>query len=152
MNDRIGIFFIEKDVWGIGICHRYCDKICTDQSIKVMSTSPVTPRGKTAFAPVTPATSRVAVANAPHPSPHYSTTRRHSLYGVEDRVVIDPGSRIWKVGFSGEGRPRDVFYAGGTSGEPLWKLRRAADPVERTEEDKLLQVRLQNCLRSVFHE
>lgn len=118
-----------------------------------MSTSPVTPRGKTAFAPVTPATSRVvAGANAPHPSPHYSTTRRHSLYGVEDRVVIDPGSRIWKVGFSGEGRPRDVFYAGGTTGEPLWKLTRAADPVERTEEDKLLQVRLQNCLRSVFHE
>ena len=118
-----------------------------------MSTSPVTPRAKTAFAPVTPATSRVAAAaNAPHPSPHYSTTRRHSLYGVEDRVVIDPGSRIWKVGFSGEGRPRDVFYAGGASGEPLWKLRRAADPVERTEEDKLLQVRLQNCLRSVFHE
>jgi actin-related protein 10 len=117
-----------------------------------MSTSPATPRGKTAFAPVTPATSRVAAANASHPSPHYSTTRRHSLYGVEDRVVIDPGSRIWKVGFSGEGRPRDVFYAGGTTGEPLWKLRRAADPLERTEEDKLLQVRLQNCLRSVFHE
>ncbi|KAF8802484.1 fungal-specific actin related protein [Phlegmacium glaucopus] len=117
-----------------------------------MSTSPVTPRGKTAFIPVTPATSRVATANAPHPSPHYSTTRRHSLYGVEDRVVIDPGSRIWKVGFSGEGRPRDVFYAGGASGEPLWKLRRAADPVERMEEHKLLQVRLQDCLRSVFHD
>ena len=118
-----------------------------------MPTSPATPRGKTTFVPATPATSRVAVVqNAPHPSPHYSTTRRHSLYGVEDRVVIDPGSLIWKVGFSGEGRPRDVFYAGGVRGEPLWKLRRAADPVERTEEVKLLQVRLQDCLRSVFHE
>ena len=128
----------------------YCDKDRICQCF--MSTSPVTPRGKTAFAPVTPATSRVAAASTTHPSPHYSTTRRHSLYGVEDRVVIDPGSRIWKVGFSGEGRPRDVFYAGGTTGDPLWKLSRAADPVERTEEDRLLQVRLQNCLRSVFHE
>ena len=158
MNDRIGIFFIEKDVWGIRICHSSTtlgkkeSLRDTDISPVLMSTSPVTPRGKTAFTPVTPATSRVAAASASHPSPHYSTTRRHSLYGVEDRVVIDPGSRIWKVGFSGEGRPRDVFYAGGTAGEPLWKLRRAADPVERTEEDKLLQVRLQKCLRSVFHE
>ncbi|KAF8150699.1 fungal-specific actin related protein [Crassisporium funariophilum] len=117
-----------------------------------MSTSPATPRGKTAFTPATPATSRVAAANNVHSSPHYATTRRHSLYGVEDRVVIDPGSRIWKVGFSGEGRPRDVFYAGGVNGTPMWKLRRAADPVERAEEDKLLEVRLQACLRSVFHD
>jgi actin-related protein 10 len=113
---------------------------------------PVTPRGKTSFHPTTPATTRVAASHTIQASPIYATTRRHSLYGVEDRVVIDPGSRIWKVGFSGEGRPRDVFLAGGKAGEPLWNLRRAADPAERAEEDKLLEVKLQHCLRSVFHE
>ncbi|KAK4702740.1 actin-related protein 10, partial [Phenoliferia sp. Uapishka_3] len=42
-------------------------------------------------------------------SPHYSTSlrSRHSLYGTEDRVVLDLGSRIWKVGFSGEPNPRE---------------------------------------------
>lgn len=74
------------------------------------------------------------------------------MYGVEDRVIIDPGSRIWKVGFSGEGRPRDVFYAGGPNGTSLWKLKRAVDPVEGAEEDKLLELRLQDCLRAAFHE
>jgi actin-related protein 10 len=74
------------------------------------------------------------------------------LYGVEDRVVIDPGSRLWKVGFSGEGRPRDVFYAGDPDGGPLWSLARAPDPAMRDEEDKLLELRLQKALRSVFHE
>lgn len=120
-----------------------------------MSNQPVTPRGKTTFNPTTPATSRVAATNSNlvQASPHYATTRRHSLYGVEDRVIIDPGSRIWKVGFSGEGRPRDVFYACKSgSGGSLWKLGRATDPAERAEEDKLLEVRLQSCLRSVFHE
>ncbi|KAF8968056.1 hypothetical protein BDZ97DRAFT_1755476 [Flammula alnicola] len=120
-----------------------------------MSNTPTTPRAKATFNPATPATTRVAATNAPntvHASPHYATTRRHSLYGVEDRVVIDPGSRIWKVGFSGEGRPRDVFYGGGPSGPPFWKLTRAMDPAERAEEDKLLEARLQGCLRSVFHD
>ncbi|KAL8286464.1 hypothetical protein RQP46_004481 [Phenoliferia psychrophenolica] len=42
-------------------------------------------------------------------SPHYSTSlrSRHSLYGTEDRVVLDLGSRVWKVGFSGEPNPRE---------------------------------------------
>lgn len=120
-----------------------------------MSQTPATPRTKSSFAPTTPATARVAATNAPntiHSSPHYATTRRHSLYGVEDRVVIDPGSRMWKVGFSGEGRPRDVFFAGGANGAPFWKLTRATDRGQRDEEDKLLEARLQTCLRSVFHE
>ncbi|KAF8896113.1 actin-domain-containing protein [Infundibulicybe gibba] len=115
--------------------------------------SPTTPRGATKFAPTTPANSRVAASNSNvHASPHYTTTRRHSLYGVEDRIIIDPGSQIWKVGFSGEGRPRDVFFVGGKEGKPLWGLRRATDPIERAEEDKLLEMRLQRCLRSVFHQ
>lgn len=121
-----------------------------------MSSVPATPRSRTAFASTTPATARVQATSstnpAVHSSPHYSTTRRHSLYGVEDRVVIDPGSRIWKVGFSGEGKPRDVFYGAGDSGKVFWKLTRASDPGDRAEEDKLLEARLQDRLRSVFHE
>ncbi|EDR08713.1 fungal specific actin related protein [Laccaria bicolor S238N-H82] len=117
-----------------------------------MSGSPATPRGKTTFNPTTPATSRIAGAGIVQASPHYTTTRRHSLYGVEDRVVIDPGSIIWKVGFSGEGKPRSVFHPGGANGSPLWNLGRAADPVERAEEDRILEIRLQTSLRSVFHD
>lgn len=86
------------------------------------------------------------------PSPHYTTTRRHSLYGIEDRIVIDPGSRIWKVGFSGEGKPRDVLYAGGDTVTPLWTLGRAPGLAEREEEERLLEARVQERLRSVFHE
>ncbi|KAI5450353.1 hypothetical protein NCC49_003135 [Naganishia albida] len=44
-------------------------------------------------------------------SPGLSNLKKHSLYGIEDRIIIDPGSRIWKVGFSGEPRPRKVFWA-----------------------------------------
>ncbi|PWN21271.1 actin-like ATPase domain-containing protein [Microstroma glucosiphilum] len=35
--------------------------------------------------------------------------RRHSLFGTEDRVVLDIGSRWSKVGFSGEAQPRRIF-------------------------------------------
>ncbi|KAF9000665.1 actin-domain-containing protein [Cyathus striatus] len=115
-------------------------------------TTPTTPRAKPTFQPTTPATSRVTNTNVVHPSPHYTTTRRHSLYGVEDRVVIDPGSLIWKVGFSGEGRPRDVFYAREKCATPLWNLSRANDAAERAEDDRLLDIWLQTCLRSVFHD
>jgi actin-related protein 10 len=113
---------------------------------------PATPRSKTAYASTTPTTTRVGSSHLTQASPHYTTTRRHSLYGVEDRVVIDPGSRIWKVGFSGEGKPRDVFYATGKKEESLWMLERARDPVARAEEDKMLEIRLQSAIRSVFHE
>ncbi|KAI0047984.1 fungal-specific actin related protein [Auriscalpium vulgare] len=110
---------------------------------------PATPRKPSHAASVaaTPATSRAANAHVVQASPHYQTTRRHSLYGTEDRVVIDPGSRVWKVGFSGEGRPRDVFSVGS-----LWGLRRAAEATERDEEDRVLEARLQAYLRDVFHD
>ena len=101
----------------------------------------------------TPTTSRVATTSpAVHASPHYQTTRRHSLYGTEDRIVIDPGSRIWKVGFSGEGRPRDAFFGDGQGGLPLWGLTRAKDQLDREEEDRMLQAKVQERLRAVFHE
>ena len=101
----------------------------------------------------TPTTSRItAASSAVHSSPHYQTTRRHSLYGTEDRIVIDPGSRIWKVGFSGEGRPRDAFFGNGEDGQALWGLTRSTNQLDREEEDRVLQAKLQDRLRSVFHE
>jgi len=66
--------------------------------------------------------------------------------------VIDPGSRIWKVGFSGEGRPRDVFFGNGEDGQALWGLTRSTNQLDREEEDRMLQAKLQDRLRSVFHE
>jgi actin-related protein 10 len=118
-------------------------------TLSTMST-PTTPTSRTVHNPRTPATTRIS-SHIIQSSPHYTTTRRHSLYGVEDRVIIDPGSRIWKVGFSGEGKPRDVFYAVDVN-HTLWKLSRAAYAQERAEEDKMLEIQLQRCLRSVFHE
>lgn len=69
-------------------------------------------------------------------SPHYvtSTRSRHSLYGTEDRVVLDLGGRVWKVGFGGEPGPRVVCPApleGGSTlgagaggvGEVEWEVR-----------------------------
>ena len=113
-----------------------------------------TPKGRTSTATptATPTTTRVAGSHVLQASPHYTTTRRHSLYGTEDRVVIDPGSRIWKVGFSGEGKPRDVFYADPAENGSLWCLTRASDPATRAEQDRLLEITIERRLRSVFHE
>ena len=116
--------------------------------------APITPSKRlTLDMTTTPTTSRIAATSSTvHSSPHYQTTRRHSLYGTEDRIVIDPGSRIWKVGFSGEGRPRDVFFGDGQDGHALWRLTRATNQLDREEEDRVLQAKLQDRLRSVFHE
>ncbi|TFK93695.1 actin-domain-containing protein [Polyporus arcularius HHB13444] len=118
-----------------------------------MSTVPATPRRHAAQESMmtTPQTTRVASSHIVQSSPHYPTTRRHSLYGTEDRIILDPGSRIWKVGFSGEGKARDVFYAGGEGGQSLWTLNRASKPADREEEDRVLEAKLEACLRSVFH-
>ena len=115
--------------------------------------APSTPRSrKASFTPSTPTNTRLVPSSQSQSSPHYTTTRRHSLYGVEDRVVIDPGSRIWKVGFSGEGRPRSVFTTT-NEGKALWSLERATGgKQEREEEERMLYIELERCLRSVFHE
>ncbi|EKM58531.1 uncharacterized protein PHACADRAFT_117568 [Phanerochaete carnosa HHB-10118-sp] len=123
-----------------------------------MSATPAgTPRRSTNFESTSPLTTPQSTrtsttTNIIQSSPHYATTRRHSLYGTEDRIILDPGSRIWKVGFSGEGKPRDIFLAGSDTGRPLWTLNRATVPGEKEEEDKLLEARLQKCLRAVFHD
>ncbi|KAI7904381.1 actin family [Cokeromyces recurvatus] len=41
-------------------------------------------------------------------SSFHNFTRRHSIYGTEDRVVLDIGSLYIKVGFSGESAPRHI--------------------------------------------
>lgn len=118
-----------------------------------MSTVPATPRTTASLEPTTPPAQRHERVG-PHvqaSSPHYTTTRRHSLYGTEDRIILDPGSRVWKVGFSGEGRPRDVFVVG-TEGGGLWRLSNASSSQDRNDEDKQLEAKMQNHLRSVFHE
>jgi actin-related protein 10 len=58
---------------------------------------------------------------------------------------------VWKVGFSGEGRPRDVF-AVGSEGGGLWRLSSASGSTDRNDEDRQLEAKMQNHLRSVFHE
>ncbi|KAI5122924.1 hypothetical protein M0805_007602 [Coniferiporia weirii] len=116
-----------------------------------MASASNTPRSKGAVAPSTPIGNRLA-SSIMHSSPHYATTRRHSLYGTEDRIILDPGSRVWKAGFSGEGRPRDVFFVENGDQTTLWGLTRAQGETEREEEDRMLRIKLQDRLRRVFHE
>lgn len=112
-----------------------------------------TPRARKVSVGSTPSTPlRTSSTNAPA-SPHYVTTRRHSLYGTEDRVIIDPGSRVWKVGYSGEARPRAVFRVQSQAGGPLWSVMRSnTSHEEQQEEHKLLFYTLQHELRKVFHK
>ncbi|EJU04782.1 hypothetical protein DACRYDRAFT_47869 [Dacryopinax primogenitus] len=90
---------------------------------------------------------------------HYSANRRHSLYGTEDRIVLDPGCRTWRVGFSGEGRARDVFPAHkpASYSEPrekdrrsLWDLDMGNTTEEREEAERALYERLKDRLRRTF--
>ncbi|KDQ16509.1 hypothetical protein BOTBODRAFT_30843 [Botryobasidium botryosum FD-172 SS1] len=95
--------------------------------------------------PFTPVRVRLSAnPNASASSPHYPTARRHSLYGTEDRIILDPGSRVWKVGFSGEGKPRVILCVA-----PKGSLKRSD---KREEEEKMLEHRTQDRLRSVFSD
>ncbi|ORY02870.1 actin-domain-containing protein [Basidiobolus meristosporus CBS 931.73] len=46
-------------------------------------------------------------------SPYSGVGRRHSIYGTEDRVVVDLGSLYVKCGFSGESKPRHILHVPG---------------------------------------
>lgn len=118
-----------------------------------MSAVPATPLTKPSFEPTTPPAQRHERpgTHVQASSPHYPTTRRHSLYGTEDRIILDPGSCVWKVGFSGEGRPRDVF-AVGSEGGGLWRLSSTSSFPARDEEDRQLEGKMHHYLRSIFHE
>ncbi|WVW86693.1 hypothetical protein I302_108747 [Kwoniella bestiolae CBS 10118] len=121
------------------------------------STGPLTtPTKRAAFAASADAgPSRVRLAGA---SPAYSS-RRHSLYGIEDRVVIDPGSRVWKVGFSGEPDPRSVFHSLDSKDVEETRATEAWDldlslmggvNGDRVEGDRLVGVRVVKKLREAY--
>lgn len=81
----------------------------------------------------TPLTSRAipgsSVSIPTGPSPAYTTNlrSRHSLYGTDDRVVLDLGSCTWKAGFSSETRPRVVISVHELCGcDTLWNLSNAS--------------------------
>ncbi|ORY34879.1 actin-domain-containing protein [Naematelia encephala] len=88
-------------------------------------------------------------------SPAYSS-RRHSLYGIEDRVIIDPGSRIWRVGFSGEPDPRAVYWtqrSPDTEGSEAWTLDLAqlhGCREDRKEAERLISARCVRLARDAF--
>jgi actin-related protein 10 len=116
---------------------------------------PTTPTRRVSVqAPATPSTPiRQSSTYGASGSPAYATaTRRHSLYGTEDRIIIDPGSRVWKVGFSGEGKPRHVGVAGQGPQATLWGSTQKYNTEEREEADRMLAQRLQDRLRSMFFE
>ncbi|CAO0796179.1 unnamed protein product [Mucor circinelloides] len=48
------------------------------------------------------------LSNYSSTSSFHNFTRRHSIYGTEDRVVLDIGSLYIKCGFSGESSPRHL--------------------------------------------
>lgn len=75
-----------------------------------------------------------------------SARSRHSLYGAEDRVVLDLGSRVWKIGFSGESAPRAVFDVG-----ELW-THDGADLASNKEQQRHCQRMIKKLLRRVFYE
>jgi len=122
--------------------------------------------GKTMAAAPPPQSRRISTLVDPKPlsrsssssyivgsTPHYSTTRRHSLYGTEDRIIIDPGSKYWKVGFSGEGKPRQVYQVVRAEENPiLWSWHSSRSQEEYEEADRMLAARLQDALRAVFLE
>ena len=116
---------------------------------------PTTPTRRISIqGPPTPSTPvRLSSTYGASGSPGYATTtRRHSLYGTEDRIIIDPGSHVWKVGFSGEGKPRHVSVVGQGSQTILWGSTQKYSTEEREEADRILAQRLQDCLRSMFFE
>ncbi|BGP42625.1 hypothetical protein JCM10449v2_006637 [Rhodotorula kratochvilovae] len=93
-----------------------------------------TPARSSGPVPPTPALPSSSL-NAPTASPHYTTSlrSRHSLYGTEDRVVLDLGSSVWKVGFSGEPQPRACEGVGRELARERARAPRGARAVEETE-------------------
>ncbi|KAH8915991.1 actin-domain-containing protein [Atractiella rhizophila] len=87
------------------------------------------------------AASNASLSGRAHPSPAITPASRgrHSLYGVEDRVVLDLGRRAWKVGFGGEARPRGVVL-----------VEESEEGKEETEEEE--EEKMKERLRKVFFE
>ena len=71
-------------------------------------------------------------------------------------TACSPGSRIWKVGFSGESDPRSVFWAQDdpdSEGGGMWDLNFERIPGvhgDRNEGHRLVGVRVVRKLRETF--
>lgn len=85
-----------------------------------------------------PGVGGTALAPSVSASPHYTTSlrSRHSLYGTEDRVVLDFGSSVVKAGFSGETGPRECRRTNGSRAGAA-RARTRALPLLTTEEEGL---------------
>ncbi|KAM0788897.1 hypothetical protein ACM66B_002980 [Microbotryomycetes sp. NB124-2] len=106
-----------------------------------------------------PSTSSLLAATGTSSSASASTLlrSRHSLYGNEDRIVLDLGSSVWKVGFSGEPSPRACLSVpallgtlpGHSDERELWKL-------DKNEPGPLVwkvrENRTRRCLRHVWQD
>lgn len=75
--------------------------------------------------PPLPTTSTFSSSSTPGISNSSSSLLRprHSLYGTEDRVILDLGSRIWKIGFSGESNIRTQVNILSLIGKELTELK-----------------------------
>lgn len=61
-------------------------------------------------------------------------------------MVLDIGSRVWKIGFSGESTPRAVFDVG-----ELWTYD-AVDAVGSKEQQRQCHRTIKKLLRRVYYE
>ncbi|CDU22934.1 uncharacterized protein SPSC_01564 [Sporisorium scitamineum] len=117
--------------------------------------------------------SEAATSSSQAYSAYSGVTRRHSLFGTEDRVVLDIGSRYSKFGFSGEPRPRAIVASVSfaqpstsylrldttsptshlySSRDALWDLdfERCADDQLRRGKRALVLAQLTQLLRNAF--
>lgn len=111
--------------------------------------------GPTQAAPVSPISTTRPLASSsavPSSSAAFSATRRHSLFGTDDRIVIDLGSRVVRAGFSGESRPRLIRSVAALR---LWEdsfWRECKDEGQMNERVSALLGSLTVLLREVFYQ
>jgi actin-related protein 10 len=90
-----------------------------------------------------------------------SSIRRQSLFGTDDRVVLDIGTRMTRIGFSGESRPRDIFWSvegnevsSSSYDHALWTtdLCRCKSEKDRRLIEVKLKAKLTHLLRGIFYQ
>lgn len=107
----------------------------------------------------------VNITNTTSTTSSGSYLRRQSLFGNDDRIILDIGSRVSKIGFSGEARPREIFYTlegiyeNGENilehtGGLLWTpdMFRCRTDEERRLKTVTLKARLTTILREIFYK
>ncbi|PWZ01744.1 actin-like ATPase domain-containing protein [Testicularia cyperi] len=150
-------------------------KVSFSRSATVGRSSGVSASGASSSSAAVPSASAAASSSAAAASGYVGATRRHSLFGTEDRIVLDIGSKYSKFGFSGEPRPRAIVSSvsisqpttsylrfesrsGSSSPSPekdtLWDLdfARCSDNAERRQREALLLAQLGQLLRTAFSQ